>query len=104
VVWHQDGKFAIQITVRGKRALHAWRLAFKMPGDRITYLTGAAWQPTGKDGGTASAQDGEPGQWGNGDDGGADRSGHAISFTVFGLGTPVTPTGCSYNHATCTFS
>ncbi len=106
VVWHEQGKFAVQITVRGKRALHDWQLAFEMPGDQITYVAGASWQPAGKDGGTASAQDGEPGQWGDAGDGGdgTGRSGHAISFTVFGLGTPVAPTSCAFKHATCRFS
>ena len=104
VLWHQQGKFAVLITVRGKKALHNWELAFKMPGDQITYVVGAAWQPSGTDGGTASVQADRQGQREHGDADGPDRSGHVISFTVFGQGTPVAPTGCTFDNATCRFS
>jgi len=104
VLWHQQGKFAVLITVRGKKALRSWKLAFTMPGDQITYVAGAAWQPSGEDGGTASVQADQPGQRGQGDGDGPDGSGHMISFTVFGQGTPAAPTGCTFDKATCTFS
>ena len=104
VLWHEHGKFAVLITVRGKRALHSWDLAFRMPGDQITYVAGADWQPSGTDGGTASVQADQSGQRGHSEADGPDRSGHVISFTVFGEGTPVAPTGCAFDKATCRFS
>jgi hypothetical protein len=103
VLWHRHGKFAVQITVRGKKSLRAWQLAFQMPGDQITYVVGAAWRPTGTDGGTASVLDGKLGQRGHDGDG-PDISGHSISFIVLGRGTPVAPTNCTFDNATCRFS
>jgi len=104
VLWSDQGRFAVQITVSGRNAPHAWHLAFAMPGDQITYVVGAEWRPAGSDGGTASPQDSQPGQWG--DTGQQVGHGHRqdFGFTVFGQGTPVMPTGCTFNHATCTFS
>lgn len=105
VIWNRHGKFAVQITVRGKKALSGWQLSFAMAGDQITYVVGAAWRPTGTDGGTASVLDGQLGQWGNdGDRGGPDISGRSISFTVLGKGAPAAPTSCTFDHATCQFS
>jgi hypothetical protein len=104
VLWHQQGKFAVLITVRGTKALRSWDLAFRMPGDQITYVSGAAWQPSGTDGGTASVQADQHKPREHGDADGPDPSGHVISFTVYGQGTPVAPTGCTFDKATCSFS
>jgi hypothetical protein len=102
VLWHQQGAFAVQITVTGKNAPHAWQLAFAMPGDKITYVTGATWLPSGSDRGTASPQPGQPGQWGGSTGERGDR--HVISFTVLGQGTPAMPTRCTFNNAACSFA
>jgi hypothetical protein len=133
VVWQRRGMFDVMVTVTGRNAPASWRLAFAMPGDRIRAVLGASWQPSGTDGGTASAMKagqgtGEPGSpsgptWpgsgggngggGNGGGGGRGdaRSGQydtgskgSVSFAIIGTGTPVTPTGCVYNGASCSFS
>jgi hypothetical protein len=104
VLFSAQGKFEVQITVTGKHAPSSWHLAFAMPDDQISYVVGAAWQPDGRDAGTASPQDDPPGQWGGGDPAGQDGQ-RGISFTVFGQGAPpAMPTGCTFNKATCRFS
>ena len=125
VLWQSDGKFGVEVSVTGRRVPRAWKLAFAMPGDQIIDVMGANWQPAGSDAGTASGpSDSWSGQWqgqgpGQGQDPGpgqynhqrgveADQSRHhrrhAISFMVVGQGTPVVPTGCSLNGASCSFS
>jgi hypothetical protein len=103
VLWQQSGAFSAMLSVTSKRPISAtWRLAFTMPGDQITSVTGAAWQPSGIDGGTARAIAGSPGPGWPGD--GSGQRQYVVSFTVIGSGTPVTPTRCVYDGASCTFS
>jgi hypothetical protein len=112
VLWQRDGKFGVLITVTGKHIPGAWKLTFAMPGDQISDVMGAAWHPAGADGGTASELSGPaPGQWqgqlGSGDHsdpGVVSRHRRGFSFLVLGQGTPVVPTGCSFNGTSCAFS
>jgi hypothetical protein len=110
VIWQGQGRFDVQITITGKHASRDWKLAFAMPGDHIGAVLGAAWQPSGTDSGTASTpSSSSPPVWdsgGHGDSGGPDARGRSdvISFLIFGDGTPVMPTGCQFNGASCTFS
>jgi len=106
VVWQQPGNFAVMITVTGKRSIRDWRLSFAMPGDQINKVMGASFTAAGRDAGTAS----DMGDQATGDDGhdspgspGPSGDLPAISFTVFGQGTPVPPTHCAFNGASCTF-
>ncbi len=106
VLWHRQGEFEVMITVRGKRSIRDWRLAFAMSGDQINYVSGAWFKATGQDAVMVS----DVGDQATGDDGGhdgtvsPDASGdlYAISFMVFGQGTPVLPTDCVYDGASCT--
>jgi hypothetical protein len=107
-----SGKFAVLITVTGKRLPHAWTLSFTLPSDQISAVIGAGWHPSGSDGGTASGpvvavtgQDPWPGVGASG--GGSQALGasrHAIRFLVLGEGTPVAPSSCTFKAATCSFS
>jgi hypothetical protein len=110
VIWQGQDKFEVKITITGRHALRAWKLAFAMPGDQISVVVGAAWRPSGTDGGIASApSDSSPGAQSSGDhsdSGGsnAHERSDVISFQIFGEGTPVMPTGCQFDGANCTFS
>jgi hypothetical protein len=114
VLWQTGGKFSVRISVTGRRVPRAWKLTFAMPGDQISDVLGADWRPSGAGSGTASASadpsaaqwPGESGNVGQGDSGSsASRPGrHTISFLVIGQGTPVVPTGCSFNGRSCSFS
>jgi hypothetical protein len=106
VVWQQPDDFAVMITVTGKRSIRDWRLAFAMPGDQISKVVGASFTAAGRDAGTASDMgDQATGDGGHDGPGSPDASGdmYAISFMVVGQGTPVLPTDCSYDGASCTF-
>ena len=103
------GKFAVLITVTGKRLPHLWQLSFTLPSDQISAVFGADWHPSGSDGGTASGpvvavtgQDPSPEASGGSQAFGTGR--HAIRILVLGEGTPVAPSSCSFKAATCTFS
>jgi hypothetical protein len=106
VLWQEQGKFTVLIRVTAKHAMHAWKLAFAMPGDDIGTVAGANWDASGSDGGTASGTAGTsfgalpsqlPGDL-------STRSRRAISFIVIGQGAPVAPTGCSFNGVKCSFT
>lgn len=104
----QHGGFNLMIRVVGQRAIKDWRLAFTLPGDRIRKVSGAAWERTSRDSGTASG-DGQQGQWpGNGQGAGDQLGGgpHQYGFTFFvsGNGSPVGPQNCVYNGQTCVFT
>lgn len=109
VLWQQQGKFEVMISVTGKRSLRGWQLAFALPGDQVSNVIGASFQPSGSDGGTASALAGsDAGPWSDGGNGGSGSQAAAddhnvVRFMVFGDGTPVLPTGCRYKGASCTF-
>lgn len=122
------GKFALIVSVTGKRPIKNWHLAFVLPGDQIQIVIGAHWRAAGSDRGTASRLTGDPGQQGGGpwdasrgygnqgDQGvgqasqvaGADGHGgppeeYVVSFTVIASGTPAAPAGCRYDGAACIF-
>jgi hypothetical protein len=105
VLWQEQGRFTVLIKVTSKHALHAWKLRFAMPGDDIGAVMGASWRASSGDGGTASGPLATTaGQWpqsGAGDL--ASSDGRVISFMVVGRGTPVAPTGCSFNGVSCSF-
>ena len=106
VLWHRQGEFEVMITVRGKRSIRDWRLAFAMSGDQINYVSGAWFKATGHDAVMVSDMgDQATGDGGHDGPGSPDASGdmYAINFMVVGQGTPVLPTDCSYDGASCTF-
>jgi len=109
-----EGRFAVLIRVFGSRLPPTWRLAFTLPGDEITFVQGADWQPSGHWGGTA-IWPGSVGDWQLGEQAGdlhraGDRSSsytsgeRGVGFIVFGVGAPVTPGSCSFNGMSCEFS
>jgi hypothetical protein len=103
-----DGKFTIRISVSGKRRIKDWSLAFALEGDRIRTVSGASWQRTTRDSGTASGS-GQAWQWpggGQGDGGqsGGDHHEYGFTFVVSGSGPAVAPTSCVYNGQQCTFT
>jgi hypothetical protein len=110
VLWRSHGKFGVMISVTGRHRPSEWKLTFAMPGDQITAVTGADWQPSGAGSGTASAPSGSPdGAWPgtNHRDGGdqfAQDQRDGISFLVVGQGRHVVPRSCTFNGARCTFS
>jgi hypothetical protein len=113
VLGQYPGKFAVLITVTGKRVPHTWKLRFTMPGDQISAVMGADWHASSPARGTASGPYAAvPGQYqGPGASGFGDASGslvvdnrHEISFVVVGEGVAGRPTRCFFNGATCSFS
>lgn len=109
VLWHSHGKFGVVISVTGRQRPREWKLTFAMPGDQISAVTGADWQPSGAGAGTASAPSGPQGNWpgaNHGYPGGQDAQDQrdGISFLVVGRGRHVVPTSCTFNGASCTFS
>jgi len=113
VVSSQQGRFSVVITVTSRHAIRNWTLAFSMPGDQIIGVLGASWQATGSasgiasPGGSASAGGGQPPQGPGGGRPGSPaghRHGHSISFMVTGTGQPAVPVGCSFDHASCSFT
>jgi hypothetical protein len=109
VLWQSQGKFGVLFTLSGKHVPRAWKLTFALPGDEIIEVTGAAWHPSGSYGGTASwPAAGSPWQPAGPEAGSGDQTNVSlqpgISFLVVGAGTPVVPTSCSFNRASCTFS
>jgi hypothetical protein len=112
VLWQAGGKFGVRISVTGRHVPPAWKLTFAMPGDQINDVIGADWQSASAGGGTASWPADASGHW-QGQAGNVDPSDqgtaanarrHTVSFLVFGQGTPVAPTGCSFNGKSCSFS
>ena len=106
VLWQEQGKFTVLIKITSNHVLHAWKLKFAMPGDDIDKVFGAGWLPSGTGSGTASGPGGgATGQWPQSPGGDVtSRDGRVISFMVIGQGTPVAPTGCSFNGVSCSFS
>jgi hypothetical protein len=105
VLWQEQGKFTVLIRVTAKHAMHAWKLAFAMPGDDIGTVAGANWDASGTDGGTASGTAGVPsGALPSLPGDLSTRNGRTISFIVIGQGAPVAPTGCSFNGVKCSFT
>jgi len=108
VLSSQDGNFTIRISVTGKRAIKAWTLSFVLRGDRIRGVSGADWQRTSRDSGTASGEGGQAGQWTGDGQGGSghsagDHQRYMLTFVVSGTGQPVAPTSCRYDGHACTF-
>jgi hypothetical protein len=109
VLWQSQGKFGVLITVPGERVPPAWMLTFALPGDQIIEVTGAAWRSSGRYGGTASWPTAEsPSQPAGAEAVSGDHGDASVrpgtSFMVVGVGAPVSPTGCSFNRVSCTFS
>ncbi len=112
VLWQAGGRFGVRISVTGRHVPRAWKLTFAMPGDQISDVFGATWQPSNTGGGTASGPAEVAGQWQPiGQASSGDQSGsaararrHTITFVVVGQGTPVVPASCSFNGRSCSFS
>jgi hypothetical protein len=110
VLWQYQGKFAMLVSLSGRRVPHTWRLDFAMPGDQIIRVDGAAWQPSGGSKITvtwpvADAQSQYTAGSGSGDQRGiAPWAKAGSSFVVVAAGVPTTPEYCSFNGARCTFS
>jgi hypothetical protein len=109
VLWQSQGKFGALLTVSGAHVPRAWKLTFAMPGDMIIEVTGAAWHSSGRYGGTASwPTAGSPSQSAGAEAVSGVQSDASVhpgtSFLVVGFGAPVSPTGCSFNRVSCTFS
>ena len=105
VLWQQKGTFDAMVSIAGKAAPAHWQLSFHVPGDTITYVMGANWLPSAdRSGGVASALSSSPGPWGTGPGDPHEQGQHGVLFMVVGDGTPVTPSGCFYNGAHCTFT
>jgi hypothetical protein len=103
----QHGTFTATIAVTGKRPGAHWQLAFQMPTDKITRVMGADWlASTDGSGGIASAQTGTSAPWWNGPDGhgGYQDRQQGLVFMIAGTGSPVVPSGCLYDGASCTFT
>jgi hypothetical protein len=97
------GIFQMTLTVPTDHADGSWQLAFEIPGATDLTISGATWQPSGTDGGTAG-----PLPAGSTANSGQPYSGPAAgqaSFIVDGRGEPsVAPDNCSFGGATCHFS
>jgi hypothetical protein len=111
VLYQSEYDFSIQITVRARQDPGPWKLSFVIPGARHVYVYGAPAQLFGLDGVTVSSvgartQSASFAQISGLEFGGAGESsqyGYILQFQVRGMGTPGTPSQCSYNGALCTF-
>jgi hypothetical protein len=100
----RDGTFDAMIAVTGKPAAAHWQLAFELPTDTIKYVMGASWLPSSDhSGGIASPLTASSVPWGNGGQHGRDGQ-DGVMFMIVGTGSPVTPSGCFYNGASCSFT
>jgi hypothetical protein len=111
VMPQSQGRFSLLITVSGTDVPHSWRLAFELPGDEVTFVQGASWQPVGRYSGVISwpASDNSWQSVGQGGDQGDHHFGrlsdrHGVSFLVSGIGAPVTPESCAFDGTSCQFS
>jgi hypothetical protein len=106
VLWQSRGKFGMLIRLTGSRVPRIWHLTFELPGVKIIGVQGAAWHPAGSSGGTASWQPSYALWRAAEQSGSGDHLGHeaGTSFIVVGKGTPVAPTFCSFNRASCNIS
>jgi hypothetical protein len=81
------------IVIIGRRPLKHWTLEFALPGAQITSIWWAPWRRDGANGVIVS---GSPLPWA--------RSGaNEARIVIAGLGTPSAPTGCVFDHVSCTF-
>jgi hypothetical protein len=106
IVGSDNDYFDIVITLPGKHAAKDWQLSFELRGDENIRVFGASWQPSGQDGGLASALNPGDQHW-SGDQSpgfpGPDPDSHDISFQVYGVGSNLRPTGCVLNGKACHF-
>jgi hypothetical protein len=88
------GMFQMTFTMTSSQPIGDWRLSFDIPGATDLTVTGASWQPSGTDGGTAS-----------GLAAGSTPNSGQTSFVVRGMGEPTAaPDNCSFGGATCHFT
>jgi len=111
VIWQSQGRFSMLITVSGTSVPHSWQLAFALPGDNITFVQGASWQPSGRYGAIVTwPASGNPWQFGGQSHYVRDRhrsrtsAGHGDSFIISGAGVVVSPGSCSFNGRSCEIS
>jgi Cellulose binding domain len=90
--------FAAVITLPADLKPGAWSLRFGFPSARVDHVWGARWQPSGHDqAGTAT------GSWrphGHAPDG---QEADGRQLTVFAVGTPTLPSGCTLDGVRCEF-
>jgi hypothetical protein len=111
VIRQSQGRFSLLITVSGTSVPHSWQLAFALPGDSITFVQGASWQPSGRYGAivTWPALD-NPWQLGGQSRDEHDRhrsrtsAENGDSFIISGVGVVVSPDSCSFNGRSCEIS
>ncbi|HXW88082.1 MAG TPA: hypothetical protein VEJ42_07465 [Streptosporangiaceae bacterium] len=121
VDWQDHGAFQMVLTVTAKHAIGNWHLSFVIPGATRVSVVGAAWKPSGTDGGTASGTTNGTGSsphgaahsdwpW-PGPSSSADAPGghggdqpDSVSLIVHGFGVPAAPTNSAFNGAPCQFS
>jgi hypothetical protein len=106
VLSNSDGRFAVRITVTGRRPPRDWKLALAMPGDQIVGVLGAAWDPTSDASGIASRPTNPAGTQWQGTAGPSPQipPRRGFTFVLYGQGTPTAPTGCRLNGVRCKFS
>jgi thiamine-monophosphate kinase len=87
------GQFMAVIVIIGRHPLKHWTLEFSLPGAQIKSIWWAPWRRDGANGVIVS---GSPLPW--------PRSGaNEARIVIAGVGTPSGPTGCLFDHASCTF-
>jgi len=87
------GQFMAVIVIIGRHPLKHWTLEFALPGAQIKSVWWARW---GRDGADGVIVSGSPLP--------LPRSGaNEARIVIAGLGTPGWPTGCVFDHTSCTF-
>jgi hypothetical protein len=94
-----QGKFQMTLTVTSSQAVGAWWLSFEVPGASALSVTGASWESTGTDSGTASGQAAPVGDL-------APGAGQpdVVTFVVDGDGHPDGPVNCVFHDVQGKFS
>jgi hypothetical protein len=90
--------FVAQVTLPRQAEHGDWKLSLSFPGAQVYQVIGARWHPNANgsagtlsdDGSHRSKQQGRHARGG-------------VTITIFATGNPDTPTGCTFNGATCSF-
>jgi hypothetical protein len=118
VAQHGSGMFEMTFSMSSSEPIGNWKLTFDIPGATDLSVSGASWQPSGTDGGTASgpAVGSTPAASQSsaavavdsthaGTEAGGGSQSALVSFVVYGKGEPtVAPHHCSFNGNSCVFS
>ncbi len=90
----QSGHFMAMILVKGRKSLGEWSLRFVLPRARIGVIMWGKWS---FEGAGKVLIDGIPSPWPR-------SSPDQARIVIFGVGTPLWPTGCIFNSARCAFT